>query len=482
MTEQHVPFDRDAEEAVIGSLLIDPDALPRVLSSGLRPVNFHLQHLGTIYRRMLGLHAHGQAIDLVTVSDALRQHGELRQIGDSAELSKLITSCPTSIHAQHYAGIIKRCALQWRVVQAAGEMAKLGHGHQGTSGELAQAVRGLWQDLDLSDDGQVVEARLADYLSFDDVSAALGSVHWEWRDWLPAGFVTMIVGSQETGKSIMLLRLVGCYTEGWPWPDGTPFSGKRGFAVWAEGESGQRLNTQRAEAWGMDLSRILTPHDEITDFSIENEEHWDHFCRLAHTPEVMILVVDSLSGIHLRKENEAAMQRVIKPFAELARDINKPLGLSHHLNKPLRGERDVMTLHRVRGSGTITQTCRVVWSIDRPDLELPETRRLQVLKSNLGAKPEPVGFTISDKGVARTDPPEADRPQTRQDEAVSLLRGLLDKGAVQSSILKASVEKFGGSWDAAHRAKERLGIRPFRKDGAWWWGLPTTHEQEELTF
>lgn len=320
------------------------------------------------------------------------------------------------------------------------------------------------------------------FLTFRDVSAILGSVRWEWSEWLPAGFLTMIVGSQEVGKSILLLRLVGCYTEGWPWPDGSEFTGERGFAVWAEGEAGQRLNTQRAEAWGMDLSRIITPHDDISDFSMENLDHWGHFCELAAYKNVRILVVDSLSGIHGRKENEATMQRVVKPFAELARDANKPIALSHHLNKPLRGERDVVTLNRVRGSGTITQTARIVWAIDRPDLETPETRRLQMLKSNLGGKPDALGFTIGDKSVTWTDAPKAAKPQTKQEQAMQILRGLLDKGAMKSSMVKASLEKFGGSWDSAHKAKERLGIVPFQRDGVWWWALPTRDRQEEIPF
>lgn len=199
---QHIPFDKDAEEAVIGALLIDPDALPRVLSTGLEPTDFHLQHLGTIYRSILALHTHGQGIDLVTMSDALRHRGDEREAN---ELPGLISACATSIHAEHYANIVKRCALQWRVIRMAGDMAKLGHGHTGTSAELTAAARELWNGMDfagIEESSRRLPIRGADEILSTDWPEPI----WAVPQYLPVG-LGILAGRPKIGKSWLGLQL-----------------------------------------------------------------------------------------------------------------------------------------------------------------------------------------------------------------------------------------------------------------------------------
>ncbi|GAH65790.1 unnamed protein product, partial [marine sediment metagenome] len=98
------------------------------------------------------------------------------------------------------------------------------------------------------------------YWTWDDIKAQLGTIEWDWYGWLPRNFLIMPVGSQEAGKSLLMLRIAATYTMGWDWPDGTPYEGEVGRVVWAEAEVGHALNVARAEAWGMDLTRIVTPH------------------------------------------------------------------------------------------------------------------------------------------------------------------------------------------------------------------------------
>ena len=310
------------------------------------------------------------------------------------------------------------------------------------------------------------------YATWADLDRMLSSITWAWDGWLPNGFLSMIAGSQEMGKSILALRIAGCYIMGWPWPDGTEFTGQRGRVVWAEGEAGQQLNLDRAKAWGLDLSKIVTPHQTVDDFQFENEEHRYHLWSLMAQPDVRLGVVDSLSGIHGGKEKDAEMQRVIKPFAELARDEGKPLIVSHHLNKPLHGQVDVLTLNRVRGSGTITQTARLVWGIDLPDPHCPDTRRLSVLKTNLGAKPDPLGFSIGETGLEFCDAPEAPKQETQADKAADMLSAWLSKGPMKASELEKRIEGEGVSWKTAKRVKGRLRIVSVKKDDGWYWSLP----------
>ena len=315
------------------------------------------------------------------------------------------------------------------------------------------------------------------YATWADLDTMLSSITWGWDEWLANGFLTIIAGSQEMGKSLLALRVVGCFTKGLPWPDGTEFTGKRGRVVWAEGEAGQRLNLDRAKRWDMDLTKIITPHRDIGDFSFENQEHRDHLWDIMSKPDVRLGIIDSLSGIHGGKESDAEMQRIVKPFAELARDQDKPMIINHHVTKPRFGEVDILTLARVRGSGTITQTARAVWGIDIPDPEgHPDVRRLHMLKTNLGVKPEPLGFTIGDKGVAFCDAPEAVRTETVVDKAGDLLLSLLDREPMKHSKIKTEAQGAGISWRAIERAKKRLRIVATKRVDGWWWGLPSKEE------
>ncbi len=314
------------------------------------------------------------------------------------------------------------------------------------------------------------------YHTWADHAAILGATKWDWQDYIPQGTLVMIAGAQESGKSTVALRIVATYTMGWLWPDATPYTGKTGSVVWAEGEAGQRFNTDRARAWELDLSRIIGPDDDLGDFTFEQDEKREAFWELMARPTVKLGIIDSLSGIHGGKESDAEMQRIIKPFAELARNVNKPIILTHHLNKPLRGQTDVLTLARVRGSGTITQTARVVWGIDTPDPELPETRRLQILKSNLGLKADPLGFTIGDKGVAWCDAPREKRKESQVDKAADMLLAWLAREPVPQTTLQQKATTAAISKRTLDRAKQRLRIVSIKRPEGWLWSLPSKEE------
>jgi len=136
-----IPHSVEAEQAVIGSLLIDPDAIDRVLSTGLSPLDFHAGHLALIYRAMLTLHKHGIPIaDPILVAEELRARGDGEKVGGLAALLRMIADTPTSIYAEHYAGVVKRCAMQRQCLALAGRLARAAHAGEGTPQELAERM------------------------------------------------------------------------------------------------------------------------------------------------------------------------------------------------------------------------------------------------------------------------------------------------------------------------------------------------------
>jgi len=109
------PHNIDAEEAVIGSILIDGECIVQI---HLIPDNFFSSALRVIYHTMLEMRGAGIVINELTVAEALNSRQrldagkgtKLEEIGGVAYLSHLISSTPTSLDIEHYADIIKRCS------------------------------------------------------------------------------------------------------------------------------------------------------------------------------------------------------------------------------------------------------------------------------------------------------------------------------------------------------------------------------------
>jgi replicative DNA helicase len=120
------PHSIEAEEAVLGSVLIDPYCLLRITKL-LSPADFYLETNRWVFGTMVELDKTGTAIDFLTVSEQLKNTGRLDKVGGEAFLTRLANHTPTSIHALHYAAIVAKKAVQRRYLQAAGEIAKLAY-------------------------------------------------------------------------------------------------------------------------------------------------------------------------------------------------------------------------------------------------------------------------------------------------------------------------------------------------------------------
>jgi len=120
------PQSIDAEQSVLGALLIDRDAVIEVADL-LRPADFYRGHHGTIYGAILDLYERREPIDIVTVSEVLEREGVLEQVGGAAYLTSLINLTPTAVNAVYYARIVERKAVLRNLIGAAGRIAGIGY-------------------------------------------------------------------------------------------------------------------------------------------------------------------------------------------------------------------------------------------------------------------------------------------------------------------------------------------------------------------
>jgi replicative DNA helicase len=123
--ERLPPRDLDAEEAAIGSLLIDGSAIFRIASI-LQTGDFYHEQCQLLYGACLSLYQRNEAIDQITVAQELEREGKLAACGGVAYLSHLISVVPTSLDIEHYARIVARLAVSRRLIQAAGQIEAIG--------------------------------------------------------------------------------------------------------------------------------------------------------------------------------------------------------------------------------------------------------------------------------------------------------------------------------------------------------------------
>lgn len=115
------PHDNEAEQAVLGAILIDKDAIISV-SQLISPDNFYDDRHREIFTAMLSLYELRKPIDLLTLTDVLKKQKSYEKIGGSGYLSSLTTVVPTAANSEHYAGIIREKYIRRSLIQISSAM------------------------------------------------------------------------------------------------------------------------------------------------------------------------------------------------------------------------------------------------------------------------------------------------------------------------------------------------------------------------
>ncbi len=110
------PHSEEAEQSVIGSVLIDHDAVG-VAAENLKPEDFYNLRHKEIFEAILDLYHAGRAVDLVTLKTQLEHRGKLEAAGDMKYLTQVATAVPNSVHIRQYVKIVKDKALYRRFIQ-----------------------------------------------------------------------------------------------------------------------------------------------------------------------------------------------------------------------------------------------------------------------------------------------------------------------------------------------------------------------------
>src|SRR5690242_15305661 len=120
------PQSLEAEESVLGGIMLDNAALDRVVEL-VQPDDFYRGVHRKLFRAMLELSERSEPVDLITLSEVLKARGELSDVGGASYLAELAERVPTAANIVHYARIVRERSILRGLIEAATEIATRGY-------------------------------------------------------------------------------------------------------------------------------------------------------------------------------------------------------------------------------------------------------------------------------------------------------------------------------------------------------------------
>jgi replicative DNA helicase len=143
------PQNLDAEESVLGAMMLAPGAIGAV-SEVLDAGDFYRESHAKIYRAALALYARGEPVDAITLVDELEERGELEDAGSRGRIHELAALVPATANAAHYARIVREMATLRGLIRAGGEVARLGWERLGDTQDLVDRAEQIIFELSQS--------------------------------------------------------------------------------------------------------------------------------------------------------------------------------------------------------------------------------------------------------------------------------------------------------------------------------------------
>lgn len=139
MKDKVPPHNLDAEQAVMGALLLDNRAIDRI-DTGLVPEDFYKISHQKIYRSMLNLIRANKPSDMITLIDELRSNKDLELVGGATFIAQLTQATPSSANVAYHSGIVKECSLRRELIRIASDMAGNAFDESKESGQTIDTI------------------------------------------------------------------------------------------------------------------------------------------------------------------------------------------------------------------------------------------------------------------------------------------------------------------------------------------------------
>jgi replicative DNA helicase len=392
---QPVPHNREAEEAVLGSVLVNTEVYYDV-AHFLSAEDFFLHRNRWIWEAFTGLQEQRLPIDILTVSEELERQGRLQDAGGPAYLTTLISNVPSSVHAEAYGRMVEEAATRRRLLEAANQIARLAFQSDALLEDIVndaeKAVFGV-SERRLTHQLQPLKQVLSEYYDRIDYLAR----HRDETVGVPTGFIDLdrLLGGMQPSDLLIIA--------------GRPGQGKSGFCISAAKNAAQ-LHKKHVAVFSLEMSneqlvqRLLAQETGIDSQRLRlgdvRDDQWPLFTQavsvlgeapiyLDDTPAITplqlrtkcrrlhmelgldLIVVDYLqlmtgdSRIDNRVQEVSYISRNLKA---LARELNVPVLAAAQLSRAVEQRADKRpVLSDLRESGSLEQDADLVMFIYRPD-------------------------------------------------------------------------------------------------------------------
>jgi replicative DNA helicase len=198
------PQNLDAEESVLGAMMLSPGAIGAV-SEVLDAGDFYRESHAKIYRASLSLYARGEPVDAITLVDELEERGDLEHAGGRERIHELAALVPATANAAHYAKIVREMATLRGLIRVGAEVAQLGWERPGEAAELVDQAEQIIFELSqarVSSEFSHIEALLKE--SFERITQLYEA--GEDLTGVPSGFrdIDRLTGGFQPGNLIIV--------------------------------------------------------------------------------------------------------------------------------------------------------------------------------------------------------------------------------------------------------------------------------------
>ncbi|HEX2620477.1 MAG TPA: replicative DNA helicase [Phototrophicaceae bacterium] len=415
---QEAPFSEEAEEAVIGAVLINPDSYLSV-ASFLKDDDFYFLRHQYIWQALNRLSERDEPVDYLTLSQELRDMDWLETIGGLPYLTRLINNTPTSIHAEFYARIVERTAIRRRLLVAADEIKALAHNEQlDIENVITQAEQRMFNVTDRQLKREFVPLRdaVSDY--FDQIEHLMQNPQitmgtpsgFRDLDEILGGFqrsdLLIFAGRPGMGKTSFMLSTavnaarLGARVAIFTMEMGADQLVQRMISMETGINSHQlrlgRLSQQEYSRFVEAAGRISRFQIFIDDTPALNPLQMRTKCRrLQHEYGLDLVMVDYLqlmnSGGTYENNRVQEISFISRAMKELARELNVPIFSAAQLSRAVEQRQDKRPLlSDLRESGAIEQDSDIVMFLYRDVVynettEFPNQAEVIVAKHRNGA-------------------------------------------------------------------------------------------------
>jgi replicative DNA helicase len=394
-TTQELPHDRQAEEAVLGAIMVNPEVYYDV-AHFLNADDFFLHRNRWVWEAFAALHDQRLPVDILTVSEELERQSRLDEVGGPAYLTSLINNVPSSLHAEAYARTVEETATRRRLLAAANTIARLAYQPGSTIEDIVndseKSIFGV-SERRLTHQLLPIKRVLSEYYDRIDYLAR----HRDETIGVPTGFIDLdrLLGGLQSSDLLIIA--------------GRPGQGKSGFCV-SVAKNASQIHKKHVALFSLEMSneqlvqRLVAQETGIDSQRLRlanlQDDEWPIFtqavsamsetqiylddtpaitplqlrtkCRRLHMEVGLdLIIVDYLqlmtgdTRIDNRVQEVSYISRNLKA---LARELNVPVLAAAQLSRAVESRRPPRPiLSDLRESGSLEQDADVVLFIYRPD-------------------------------------------------------------------------------------------------------------------